>query len=335
MSTGVAPKEWWHPHTRPELPMTALHPQSRAILDGFVAAWPAVDYDTVTAEQLRGLLSGPSPFAPGDEVASIEDRTMAGPGGPLRLRLYTPRREGHAPLPVTLYFHGGGFVYGPVEGHDNVCRSLAQRARTLVVSVDYRLAPESRFPAANNDALAALEWVLEHARELGADAARVAVAGDSAGGNLATVLAHQAADRGIELKHQLLIYPVTDCRFDTVSYLAFSEGYLLSQPMMRWFWRQYLNDLALGNDPAASPLRQRRLDAMPPTTIITAGFDPLRDEGRAYALALQSAGVPTQLREWDAHIHGFVSMLGAIDAAEEAINFGAAALRSAFEKASN
>jgi acetyl esterase len=312
--------------------MTDLHPQCRALLDGFVAAWPIVDYETITAPELRALFTGPSPFAPGDEVQSIEDRVIEGPGGPLRLRQYRPRTQTAGPLPITLYFHGGGFVCGPVEGHDNVCRSLAQRARTLVVSVDYRLAPEARFPAANDDALAALEWVLEHAAGIGGDRSRVAVAGDSAGGNLATVLAHQAADRGIELKHQLLFYPVTDCRFDTASYGSCAEGYLLTLAMMQWYWRQYLGDPAQAGDPAASPLRQRRLDAMPPATIVTAGFDPLRDEGSAYVRALQAAGVDVNWREWPDQIHGFVSMLGAIDAANEALDLGAASLRTAFEK---
>lgn len=315
--------------------MTALHPQSQAVLDGFVAAWPTVDYDTITAAELRSLMNGPSPFAAGDEVASIEDLRIEGPGGPLRLRIYRPLTSSIGPLPVTLYFHGGGFVFGPVEGHDNVCRTLAHRAGTLVVSVDYRLAPEAPFPAALEDALTALEWVLDHAVDLGGDAARIAVAGDSAGGNIATVLAHQAAERGIALRHQLLIYPVTDCRFDTGSYGSFAEGYLLSRPMMRWYWRQYLGDLAQAANPAASPLRQQRLDAMPATTLLTAGFDPLRDEGRAYAQALNDAGVAVSWREWADHIHGFVSMLGAIDAASEALDFGAQALRTAFAAEGN
>jgi acetyl esterase len=309
--------------------MTDLHPQCRTFLDGFNAAWPAVDYETITASELRTLFNGPSPFAAGDEVRSIEERSIDGPGGPLRLRIYHPRGETPGPLPITLYFHGGGFVFGPVEGHDNVCRTLAQRANSLVVSVDYRLAPEARFPAANEDALAALEWVVRHAALIGGDGSRVAVAGDSAGGNLATVLARQAVDRGIALRHQLLIYPVTDCRFDTASYEAFAEGYLLTQPMMRWYWRQYLAEPGLACHPFASPLQQARLDGMPPTTILTAGFDPLRDEDHAYALALQAAGVPVTTREWKDQIHGFVSMMGAIDAAGEALDYAANALREA------
>ncbi len=307
----------------------ALHPQCRVLLDTFVAAWPAIDYTRVQATELRALLSGPSPFAPGDEIESIVDRLIEGPGGPLRLRVYRPQCVSN-PLPIALYFHGGGFACGPVEGHDNVCRTLAQRAGTLVVSVDYRLAPEAKFPAANEDALAALRWVHAHADTLGADATRIAVAGDSAGGNLATVLAHQARATGIALRHQLLFYPVTDAQFDTTSYRDFAQGYLLTLDMMQWYLRQYLPDPSAASDPAASPLRQNDLAGLPSATIIIAGFDPLRDEGRAYAQALRAAGVTVNLCEWPDQIHGFASMLGALDAAEEALDFGARSLRLAF-----
>lgn len=311
----------------------SLHPQCRAILDGLAAAWPVIDFDRIEAPELRALMSAPSPFLAGDEVASIDDRVIEGPGGPLRLRLYRPRtdraRTDPRRLPVTLYFHGGGFVCGPVEGHDNVCRTLAQRAQTLVVSVDYRLAPEHPFPAANQDALAALRWVHVNAATLDADASRMAVAGDSAGGNLATVLAHEARAAGLALRHQLLLYPVTDAGCQTPSFQQFSDGYLLSAAMMRWYWRQYLPTASLGADPAASPLRCATLAGMPAATVFLAGCDPLHDEGLAYANALRDAGVPVDLRVWDGQIHGFASMLGAIDAATDALDHGAAALARA------
>ena len=306
-----------------------LHPQCRALLDSFVASWPAIDYTSITAPVLRELLGGPSPFGAGDDVHSISDRTIEGPGGPLRLRIYRP----YAPnpiLPITLYFHGGGFTCGPVEGHDNVCRTLAHRAQSLVISVDYRLAPESKFPAANLDAMAALRWVAEQGEHIGGDTTRIAVAGDSAGANLATVLAHQERGLGSRIRHQLLFYPVTDCRFDTASYLELSEGYLLTLPMMKWYWQQYLSDPRMASDPAASPLRQKDLEGLPPATIITAGFDPLRDEGRAYVEALRKAGIAAEHREWSDQIHGFVSMIGAIDAAVEALDYGANSLNRAF-----
>jgi len=305
-----------------------LHPQCRALLDTFVAAWPAVDYSRVEAAEFRTLMSGPSPFASGDEVESISDRVIDGPGGPLRLRIYRPHGATGS-LPITLYFHGGGFVFGPIEGHDNVCRTLAQRAGTLVVSVDYRLAPEAKFPAANEDALAALRWVRANADSLRADPARIAVAGDSAGGNLATVLAHQASAAGIALRHQLLFYPVTDARFDTGSYRDFADGYLLTLDMMQWYWRQYLPDPGVASNPAASPLRRSDLVGLPPATIVLAGFDPLRDEGRAYGDALRAAGVLVELREWPDQIHGFVSMLGVLEGAEQALDFAARVLRRA------
>ena len=223
-----------------------------------------------------------------------------------------------------------GGIHGPVEGHDNVCRTLANRAQCLVVSVDYRLAPEAKFPSANEDAAAALRWVHASAASLGADDSRIAVAGDSAGGNIAAVLARWARDTGIALRHQLLLYPVTDCRFDRASYAEFAEGYLLTREMMRWFWQQYLPEMELAANPDASPVRDRNLRGLPPSTIFSAGFDPLRDENRAYASALEAAGVQVELREWHDQIHGFASMLGAIDAADEALDHGATALRKAF-----
>jgi acetyl esterase len=305
-----------------------LDPQCRALLDSFVAAWPAIDYASITASELRNLLAGPSPFAAGDEVRSIVDRNIQGPVGPLRLRIYHPLTQ-HDVLPITLYFHGGGFACGQVEGHDNVCRTIAQRAQSVVVSVDYRLAPEAKFPAANHDAMTALNWVREHGSELGGDPGRIAVAGDSAGANLATVLAHRARESEPSLRHQLLFYPVTDCRFDTASYRDFSAGYLLTVEMMQWYWRQYLPDQQWAANPEASPLRQPDLRGVAPATVITAGFDPLRDEGRAYATALRNAHVPVEHREWPGQIHGFVSMIGAIDAALEAIDYGAKALGQA------
>jgi acetyl esterase len=306
-----------------------LHPQCRAVLAAMAAEMPPIDFATVKAADLRATYGGPSPFAPGDEVESIEDRSIDGPGGALRLRIYRPKSSDGS-LPITLYFHGGGFVFGAIEGHDNVCRSLAHRAQTLVVSVDYRLAPEAKFPAATEDAIAALNWVRGNASALGADGTRIAVAGDSAGGNLATVLARRARDAGIEVRQQLLLYPVTDWRFDTASYSEFAEGFLLTREMMEWFFAQYLPEPQAGAHPDAAPLRAQDLRGLAPATIYAAGFDPLRDENRAYASALEAAGVAVTLREWPDQIHGFISMMGAIDAADEAVDQAAATLRKAF-----
>lgn len=310
-----------------------LNPQCQSLLDFMDASFASLDTSTLTASEMRARVDASvSAFASGDEVASIENISIDGPGGPLRLRFYRPIGDFDV-LPATLYFHGGGFVCGAVEGHDNVCRTLAQRAQTLVVSVDYRLAPEAKFPAATHDALASLEWLLANVKELGIDPGRVAVCGDSAGGNLAAVIAQQARSRALPICHQLLFYPLTDCRMDSESYTANGEGYLLTKDLSQWFMHQYLPDESCASDPTASPLRQPDLRGVAPATIVTAGFDPLRDDGRAYAKALEAAGIPVVLREWGDQIHGFASMLGLLEGATEALDFGAKVLREAFAPA--
>ncbi|AJP56786.1 hypothetical protein UC34_06875 [Pandoraea vervacti] len=313
-----------------------LNPQAAKMLE-ILAMMPPIDYSAdgakARAVMAAAAAAGPSPFGPGDEVAHIEDRTITGPGGPLALRLYYPRANA-SNLPVTVYFHGGGFVLGCPKEHDNICRSLAKRADTLVVSVDYRLAPEAKFPAPIDDGWAALCWVRDTAKTLGADASRIAVAGDSAGGNIAAVVAHRARDNGFTLCHQSLIYPVTDSAMNTASYSEMGTGHFLTTEMMRWYWEQYLPHKSAGSDPMASPLRQKRLQHLPPATIVTAQYDPLRDEGEAYGLALIEAGVPVRMQRWPGQIHGFASMMGMIDAADEALTFVASALRESFDTTS-
>ncbi|WP_415768928.1 alpha/beta hydrolase [Pseudomonas sp. LB3P38] len=311
-----------------------LHPQAKAALE-LLSLMPPMDY-SMDGAQIRAVLAqmpeGQSPFSPGDEVRRIEDLSIEGPAGRLSLRLYYPDAEG--PLPITLYLHGGGFVFGSPQMHDNVCRCLANRAASLVVSVDYRLAPEAKFPAALDDSLAALNWVVSHAPSLGGDPSRIAIAGDSAGGNLATVIANiDAQNAAPTLCHQVLLYPVTDCRFDSPSYQARGEDYFLTTEMMQWYWDQYLPDQSAANDPRASPLRATLSPAVAPATLITAEYDPLCDEGEAYAQALRAAGVIARLHRWDGQIHGFASMLGVIDAADEALSVAATALQLAFKKA--
>lgn len=310
-----------------------LHPQAKAALD-LLSLMPPMDY-SMDGAQIRAALAqipeGQSPFSPGDEVRRIEDLSIEGPAGRLSLRLYYPDAEG--PLPITLYLHGGGFVFGSPQMHDNVCRCLANRAASLVVSVDYRLAPEAKFPAALDDSLAALNWVVSHARSLGGDPGRIAIAGDSAGGNLAAAIANiDAQNAAPTLCHQVLLYPVTDCRFDSPSYRARGEDYFLTTEMMQWYWNQYLPDQSAANDPRASPLRATLSPAVAPATVITAEYDPLCDEGEAYAQALRAAGVTARLHRWDGQIHGFASMLGIIDAADEALSVAATALQLAFKK---
>ncbi|TXH05958.1 MAG: alpha/beta hydrolase [Nevskiaceae bacterium] len=307
-----------------------LHPQAQALVNA-MAAMPPLDPAALPLPALRAAMNASGAYAPGDAVARIEERVIDGPGGPLRLRLFVPEASG--PWPVTLFFHGGGFVVCNLDTHDNLCRCLAQRAGTLVVSVDYRLAPEAKFPAAVDDACAALRWVHAHAATLGGDATRLAVAGDSAGGNLAAVAAQWAPAQGITLAHQLLLYPVTDAGMHTASYRAFAEGYVLSATMMRWFFEQYLPGPQSVDDARASPLRARSLAGLAPATVFTAEYDPLCDEGEAYAEALRAAGVDTQLHRWPGQIHGFISMLGALDDADRALTAAAAALRRRFAAA--
>jgi len=266
------------------------------------------------------------------EVASAVDRSIPGPQGEIPLRIYTP--TGSAPFPILVYFHGGGWVLGSLETHDGVCRSLAAGAGCIVVSVDYRLAPEHRYPAAPDDCYAATQWVHAHASELGGDAKRIAIGGDSAGGNLTAVVAQMAHDRGAPpLVFQLLIYPATDARYDTPSYRDNASGYLLTTDDMRWFWDHYLGDAPERRDePYASPLRAKSLTGLPPALVITAEFDPLRDEGEAYAARLKQAGVPTRATRYDGTIHGFFGMGAMIDKANDAVKEACGTLRLAFTR---
>jgi len=303
-----------------------LHPQARAFVEAFEAQF-VVDFATVDAPTFRASFAMPAPVESGDPVARIEDRLIDGEGGPLRLRIYVP--EGEGIWPITLYFFGSGFVVGCPEQTDHICRALAHRARTMVVSVDYRLTPEAPFPAAVDDAVVALYWIRQHAGELGGDASRIAVAGDSAGGNLAAVLAQQARHEGLALRHQLLMYPPMDAASNTDSYRELATGYGFTAAWMRWYWRQYLPD-ATAADVRASPSREPDLHGLPSTTIFTAECDILRDEAEAYAAALHAAGVSVKLKRWPGQIHGFLLMTGLFDDAELALDEAAAALRHAF-----
>ncbi len=242
-------------------------------------------------------------------VASTEDVQVAGADGDLHARVYRP--EGDGPFPTVVMFHGGGWVIGDLETHDNGARSICRDARAVVVSVDYRLAPEAPFPAAVDDAIAATEWVARHLAELGGDE-RLAVAGDSAGGNLAAVVAqHRRYVDAPPLVGQLLIYPAVDVVGNYPSRTENATGYFLDQPTMAWFMAQYAADRALHADPRLSPILTEDLSGVAPAVVVTAGFDPLRDEGEAYAGRLEDAGVATEVRRFGHMIHGFFDM-GAI-----------------------
>jgi acetyl esterase len=262
----------------------------------------------------------------------VVDRSIPGPAGEIRIRIYSPILRPGA-LPILVYYHGGGWVVGDLETHDPICRDLAAAAGCIVVAIDYRLAPEHRFPAAVEDAVAAFRWVAAHAAALGGDPARVAVGGDSAGGSLATVTARLTRDDGgPQPVFQVLVYPGTDFTLSSESHQRLSRGYLLDRELLEWFRGHYLRGPEDYRDPRASPLFAEDLRELPPALLLTAGFDPLRDEGRAYAGRLRDAGVPTELRHYPEAPHGFLSMPLALQAGRKGLEDFAAALRKAFGK---
>lgn len=260
-------------------------------------------------------------------VASVETRQVSGPGGPIRVRVYTP--EGQAgPRPLLVFFHGGGWVLGDLDSHDGLTRRLARDVGAVVVAVDYRLAPEHPFPAALDDALAAYGWAVAHAQELGADPTRVAVVGDSAGGNLAAVVAQQAVSAGLRAPDlQVLIYPVTDLATESGSYAAFARGYQLDRDLMRWFIQHYVGDHD-ARDPRVSPLYAPSLAGLAPALVLTGGFDVLRDEGVAYVARLRDAGVPVEHHHHGPLIHGFFSMSSVCGQADRAFVAAVDVIRS-------
>ncbi|HEX2191312.1 MAG TPA: alpha/beta hydrolase [Longimicrobiaceae bacterium] len=246
---------------------------------------------------------------PPTPVGAVRDFEVAGPGGPLRLRHYAPAGDG--PRPLTVYLHGGGFVIGDLDTHDEPCRLLCRHGGTHVLSVDYRLAPEHPFPGALEDARAALRWAREHAAALGADPARVAVGGDSAGGSLAAVAARLAGEEGGAPAAQLLVYPATDSVTPRPSQALFGDGFFLDQADRDAFSRHYLAGTGVdGTDPRVSPLLAPDLSGLPPALVVTAGFDLLRDEGEAYAGALRAAGSPARLLRVPGQGHGFIHLTG-------------------------
>jgi acetyl esterase len=282
-------------------------------------------------EAARKHMDGSAPLVDVPPLAGIDvrDEQVPGPAGPLRARVYRPsgRRDG-GELPILVYLHGGGFVLGSAQSHDGVVRLLAQRSRCVVVSLEYRLAPEHRFPAAVEDAIAGYRHVREHAARLGGRSDRVAIGGDSAGGNLAAVVCQQLLALGEPPPFlQALIYPATDLRRVHDSHEHFAKGFFLSREMMDWFVGAYVGDPSELEDPRASPLLGDRFEGLPPALIVTAGFDPLRDEGHAYADKLRKAGVPVEQRCAERLVHGFFNMGGAIPAARETVRDYADALR--------
>mgnify|MGYP005849510803 CR=1 FL=1 len=306
-----------------------LDPKVRWLLDQ-LAALNLPPNDKVTPAEARQNMLVRSRLLLGEQIplARVAEITLPGPAGPLAARHYTP--PGEPPFPVVVYFHGGGWVIGNLDTHDHVCRALAKESGCVVVSVDYRLAPEHRFPAAAEDAYAATSWVAANGATLGVDPARLAVAGDSAGGNLAAVVSLMARDRGgPRLAMQVLWYPVIDCQFEAPSYRENAEGYLLSRADMMWFWEQYLPEAAGRRHTYASPIHAADLRGLPPALVVTAEYDPLRDEGRAYAARLAQADVPTTFSDYPGLVHGFISRFYVLEQGRQALAEAGAALKAA------
>jgi acetyl esterase len=306
------------PEIQPIVDMLETAPGPAAHLVPIAQARAAHDRET-------HVMSGP-----GEQVAEVRDIEIPGPGGAIALRLFKPLPEDASePLPLVAYAHGGGWVMGSLYGFDPVCRALANASGALVASIDYRLAPEHPFPAAADDVRAAVLWLAANARELGADPARLALAGDSAGGNLAAVTARRLRDEGgPALRMQALVYPVCDNALNTPSYRENGTGFGLSAKSMERFWELYL-DGADGRDPDASPAQTEDLAGLPPAYVLTVGRDVLRDEGEAYARALEAAGVAVTLRRYDGAVHGFLRWLAKAELARRAVAETGAALRAA------
>ena len=312
------------------MPRQSLHPQIQAARERRAESAAPALYTLSLAEARAADLASIRADGGSDEpVYEVEDRTLPGPEGGLPVRIYRPRAGG--PLPALLYYFGGGWTLGSIETADGVCRRLANAAGCLVVTVGYRLAPEHPFPAAVHDCHAALDWVVAHADTLGADPDRLAVGGDSAGGNLAaavTLLA-RAAGRPA-LAGQLLVYPNTDQLADDASLRENDDPWLFNRRSVAWYARHYLTAPDDAANPLASPLRAADLSALPPALVITAEHDPLRDQGEAYARRLAAAGVPVELSRYPGMVHGFFTMTGTVDAARGALDQAAGQLRGWF-----
>ena len=272
-------------------------------------AFPAVEQ--MPAAQARAAVAARRQPVSNLDDAAAEDRVLDTPVGPIAVRIYRPRTAAGAPRPGVVFLHGGGFVLCDIESHDGFCRAMAAGTGSVVVSVDYRLAPEHRAPAAAEDAYAAFDWVARNAADLGIDPRRIAVAGDSAGGNLAAVTAILCRERGTALPAaQILIYPVIDPACDTASHRRRATGYFTTHAALQWYWEQYLGDEQVPDPPyLVAPLRAGTLAGLPRAVVVTATLDPLHDEGVAYARALRGDGVPVVHRDFRGLFHGFLTML--------------------------
>ncbi|MFC2164058.1 alpha/beta hydrolase [Acidobacteriota bacterium] len=313
-----------------------LHPEMKSFIDTMSAFTSEIgfnDLPNLDVKEARSILNStktPEEVLP--PVIRIENLTIPGPDGEIPIRIYRPSDVDH--LPVLMWFHGGGWVLGSLDGAELNCRKFASEAKCVVVSVDYRLAPETPFPGAIDDCYAATTWVVESAKELNIDSTRIAVGGDSAGGNLAACVAYRSRDMGPKLVFQLLVYPVIDADFTRTSYIDNGENYFLTREWMEWFWDCYVPNKADRKNPFVAPIHALDLSGLPTAHIITAEFDPLRDEGEAYGEALKSAGVEAEIHRYNGMIHAFFNMLTSepVDEVLEATRTATEALKSAFIK---
>lgn len=305
-----------------------VHSQVQTLLDT-LASMGGLALPEMSPVEGRAMYKALSAMEHGEEVARVDDRLVPGPDEDIPVRVYTPSAAVGAAHGVLVWLHGGGWVIGDLDTADATCRALANRGGCVVVSVDYRLAPEYLAPVALEDCLTALAWTVENFELLGVDASKVAIGGDSAGGNLAALVCQRVRDEfGPDIDFQLLVYPVTDLTLSHPSIVENAEGYMLTKASMEWFVGHYLGD-ADPSDPAVSPLLAKHMTGLPPALVITAEFDPLRDEGEAYAARLREAGVPTELIRYEGQIHGFVAMSTMLDDGKDAIDRAGAALRAA------
>jgi acetyl esterase len=303
-----------------------LNPQAKAVLDK-MAEMGLPPRQEQTPHFAR--TNSATPPDPGPDVAKVEDRDVPGPAGGVPVRIYTP--QGSGPFPLLMWYHGGGWVVGSRDSVDGTCRRMCVGAGAVVVSVDYRLAPEHKFPAAADDCYAATVWAANNAASLNADSSRLAVGGESAGGNLAAVVPLMARDKGgPAIVYQLMVYPVTERNFNTASYSSNADGYGLTHLGMAWYWDHYMAQDSDAENPYAAPMKAADLSGLPSAMVITAEYDPLRDEGEAYAARLQAAGVPTVCTRYDGQIHLFYALPNIIDDGKKAVAQACEGLKAAF-----
>jgi acetyl esterase len=304
-----------------------LHPAAEMMIKVTTDMGLTFTPDTTPEARRESMIAmATNPAIPKPPCHNVADRTIPGSEGDIPVRVYRPSDE--TGLPLLLWFHGGGWVTGNLDTHDSLSRRLCEATGAVVVSVDYRLAPENKFPAALDDCVAAYEWALQHADEVGADRARIAIGGDSAGGNLAAVVSLVAKERSLpQPKLQLLVYPVTDHEFESASMIGNAKGYFLEADSMRWFYGHYARDDADFADWRFSPARASDLTGLARAVVITAEYDPLRDQGEAYGRALREAGVATEIVRADGLIHGFFGMHDFMPPAQESYDVAVAALR--------